>query len=123
MARSWPTRWPRTSLTSARRIATLDLDAPTITDVGELRWTGPTDELTTIAERFDAPDLVGAAAALATSRRGVGADPIDARPAITPIAGTATRQMSPKSGSWTPTSSTSSSPNRPTSRWSKSTVR
>ncbi|MEZ5377064.1 MAG: 5'-3' exonuclease H3TH domain-containing protein [Acidimicrobiales bacterium] len=53
-----------------RRIATLDLDAPTITDVDELRWTGPTDELPTIAERFDAPDLVTRAAALATSRRG-----------------------------------------------------
>ncbi len=51
-----------------RRIATLDLDAPTITNVDELRWTGPTDALGSIADRLDAPDLVAKATALARGR-------------------------------------------------------
>ncbi len=53
-----------------RRIATLDLDAPTITSVDELRWSGPTDDLAAIAERFDAPDLVTRANTLAEARKG-----------------------------------------------------
>ncbi len=53
-----------------RRIATLDLDAPTITNVDELRWTGPTAELAAIAKRFDAPDLITRTAALAEARNG-----------------------------------------------------
>ncbi len=53
-----------------RRIATLDLDAPTIDSVEELRWVGPTDTLSAVAERLDAPDLVTRAEALAAKRRG-----------------------------------------------------
>ncbi len=41
-----------------RRLATLELDAPTASSIDELRWTGPTDEVAVFAERFDAPDLV-----------------------------------------------------------------
>jgi 5'-3' exonuclease len=41
-----------------RRIATVELDAPTIDDVDELEWTGPTDAFAEICERIDAPNLV-----------------------------------------------------------------
>lgn len=51
-----------------RRIATLDLDAPTISSVAELEWTGPTPDLAAIADRLDAPDLVTKADKLAAAR-------------------------------------------------------
>ena len=51
-----------------RRIATLELDAPTITSVGELEWRGPGPELVELAERLDAPSLVARAAKLAERR-------------------------------------------------------
>lgn len=52
-----------------RTIATLALDAPTIANVDELHWRAPTAALAAIAERFDAPDLLTRAAALAEARR------------------------------------------------------
>jgi 5'-3' exonuclease len=52
-----------------RRIATIDLDAPTISDVEELRWTGPTDAFRAIAAELDAPNLVARAERIA-GRRG-----------------------------------------------------
>jgi 5'-3' exonuclease len=51
-----------------RRIATIDLDAPTITDVDELRWMGPTGDLSAVAARLDAPDLITRSQALARER-------------------------------------------------------
>ncbi len=51
-----------------RRIATLDLDAPTVTNVEEMRWTGATPELAALADKLDAPDLVTKAAKLAEGR-------------------------------------------------------
>lgn len=51
-----------------RRIATLDLDAPTIETIEDLRWTGATPDLGPIAARLDAPDLVKKASVLAGSR-------------------------------------------------------
>ncbi len=51
-----------------RRIATVELDAPTFGDVEELRWTGPLPELVEICEHLDAPGLVARAVALAERR-------------------------------------------------------
>ena len=51
-----------------RRLATLDLDAPTITEVDELRWTGPAPELAAFAATIDASDLVAKAERLAAGR-------------------------------------------------------
>ncbi len=51
-----------------RRLATLDLDAPTIGSVDELRWTGATDDLAAIADRLDAPDLLTKSTKLAAGR-------------------------------------------------------
>ncbi|MFN8017506.1 MAG: 5'-3' exonuclease H3TH domain-containing protein [Acidimicrobiales bacterium] len=51
-----------------RLIATINTDAPTITDVEELRWTGPKPELAEVARRLDAPLLVDRAAKLAAAR-------------------------------------------------------
>lgn len=51
-----------------RRIATLDLDAPTISSVSELEWTGANPELAAIADRLDAADLVTKANKLAAAR-------------------------------------------------------
>jgi len=58
-----------------RRLATLDLDAPTITSVDELRWTGPgpAAELAAVATALDAPDLIPRTAKLAAARAGGGA--------------------------------------------------
>ena len=53
-----------------RRLATLEVDAPTASSVDELRWTGPGDGVAEAAERFDAPDLVTRTAALAEARSG-----------------------------------------------------
>jgi hypothetical protein len=51
-----------------RRLATLELDAPTIADVDELRWRGPTPDLAAVARRLDAGDLEPRALALAGQR-------------------------------------------------------
>jgi hypothetical protein len=51
-----------------RRIATLDLDAPTVADVDDLRWAGPTPALAAVADRLDADDVVRRAGQLATTR-------------------------------------------------------
>ena len=51
-----------------KKLATLDLAAPTVDDVDEMRWAGPTDELAAFAEHIDAPDLVTKAAKLAEGR-------------------------------------------------------
>ncbi len=50
-----------------RRIATVERDAPTMTLVDELRWSGPTPELRAIAERLEAPNLVARAERLAAA--------------------------------------------------------
>lgn len=51
-----------------RRIATLELDAPTVENVDELRWRGPGPELAAMAARLDADDLVRRTDQLAASR-------------------------------------------------------
>jgi 5'-3' exonuclease len=51
-----------------RRIATIERDAPTITDVEQLRWTGPTDEFAALAASLDAPNLAARAERLAETR-------------------------------------------------------
>lgn len=51
-----------------RRIATVETEAPTITSVDELEWTGPTDALAEVAERIDAPGLLVRARKLALAR-------------------------------------------------------
>jgi 5'-3' exonuclease len=51
-----------------RRIATLELDAPTFEVVGDLRWWGPTPDLAVVAARIDAPDLVARAERIASAR-------------------------------------------------------
>ena len=51
-----------------RRIATLERDAPTITKVDELRWSGPTDEFGALVERIDGEGLVERIDALAAER-------------------------------------------------------
>lgn len=48
-----------------RLIATINTDAPTISDVEELRWTGPKPELAEVARRLDAPLLIDRAEKLA----------------------------------------------------------
>ncbi len=50
-----------------RRLATLEVDAPTATSIDELRWTGPGEDVAAFAERFDAPDLIKRTAKLATA--------------------------------------------------------
>ena len=52
-----------------RRLATLELDAPTISDVDELRWTGPSDDLDAVVTLLDAVDLRSRTAKLAEVRR------------------------------------------------------
>ena len=51
-----------------RRIATIELDAPTISDVEELRWDGPTAEFEAQAERIEAPNLIARAERIAADR-------------------------------------------------------
>lgn len=51
-----------------KKLATLDLAAPTISDVEELRWTGPTAALPEAAALLDAPDLIERADRLAPRR-------------------------------------------------------
>ena len=47
------------------RVWQLELDAPTIDDVDESRWVGPTDEFRAYAERIDATAIVARVDALA----------------------------------------------------------
>lgn len=51
-----------------RRIATVVTDAPTVTEVGQLRWTGPTDGLADALARIDATRLTGRIEELAAAR-------------------------------------------------------
>jgi len=51
-----------------RRIATVELDAPTFAAVDDLEWPGPTGELVALADRLDAPGLVTRAVKLAEAR-------------------------------------------------------
>jgi 5'-3' exonuclease len=51
-----------------RRIATVELDAPTITNVDDLAWRGPTAGFAAMAAQLDAPALVARAERLATTR-------------------------------------------------------
>jgi 5'-3' exonuclease len=51
-----------------RRIATLDLDAPTVESVDELEWTGPTSDFASLSRSIDAPGLSERADLLAESR-------------------------------------------------------
>jgi 5'-3' exonuclease len=53
-----------------RLIATINTDAPTISNVDELRWTGPTPALAEVARRLDAPALVERANKLAARLAG-----------------------------------------------------
>ncbi|MGI8710019.1 MAG: 5'-3' exonuclease [Acidimicrobiales bacterium] len=53
-----------------RTIATIATDAPTVTSVDELRWTGPTPELADLAAELDADRLVDRADRLAQARLG-----------------------------------------------------
>lgn len=50
-----------------RKIATIDTCAPTISNVDELRWTGPRSDLQAVAEQLDATALVARAEKLATA--------------------------------------------------------
>ena len=52
-----------------KTLATLALDAPTVDNVDEMRWVGPTEALPAFAEFVDAPDLVTKANKLAHARR------------------------------------------------------
>jgi 5'-3' exonuclease len=51
-----------------RRIATVEVDAPTITSVGEIEWRGPRPELVAYCEELEAPGLVTRAVKLAERR-------------------------------------------------------
>ncbi|HVX18397.1 MAG TPA: 5'-3' exonuclease H3TH domain-containing protein [Acidimicrobiales bacterium] len=53
-----------------RRIATIELDAPVMDDVEELRWTGPSKAFVEMCERLEAPGLLRRAVKLATARIG-----------------------------------------------------
>ena len=52
-----------------RRLAVLEVEAPTIENVDELRWTGPTDDLDAVVSLLDIQDLVSRTAKLAEVRR------------------------------------------------------
>jgi len=51
-----------------RRIATVEVDAPTIASVGELEWRGPRPEMVAISEELEAPGLLERAVKLAERR-------------------------------------------------------
>jgi 5'-3' exonuclease len=51
-----------------RRIATVELDAPTIESVDELAWSGPTSDFAAVCAAMDAPGLVTRAERLAAAR-------------------------------------------------------
>ena len=52
-----------------RRVATVELDAPTMGSVDELEWAGPRPEAAAYVERLEAPGLLTRAMALAERRR------------------------------------------------------
>ena len=52
-----------------RRLATLDLDAPVMEDVEDLRWSGPACHLEDVCSHLDAPRLAERARRLAADRR------------------------------------------------------
>jgi hypothetical protein len=49
-------------------VATIDYAAPTMDNIDELFWTGPTDSLASFAERIDATRLVERVEKLAQTR-------------------------------------------------------
>ena len=51
-----------------RHLATLDLDAPVMDDVADLRWTGPADHLEAVCAHIDAPRVAERARRLAAER-------------------------------------------------------
>ncbi|MDG2428563.1 MAG: 5'-3' exonuclease H3TH domain-containing protein [Acidimicrobiales bacterium] len=51
-----------------RNLATLDLDAPVMADVEDLRWTGPADHLEAVCAHIDAPQVADRARRLAEDR-------------------------------------------------------
>jgi 5'-3' exonuclease len=51
-----------------KTLATLALDAPTVDNIDEMRWTGPADNIAEWAEILQAPDLIEHTAKLARSR-------------------------------------------------------
>ena len=51
-----------------KRIATLAFDAPTISSVDELEWTGPRSDFVEVCDRIDAPGLAKRAGKLAAAR-------------------------------------------------------
>ena len=51
-----------------RRIATVEVDAPTIASVGELEWRGPRPDMVAISEELEAPGLLERAVKLAERR-------------------------------------------------------
>ena len=51
-----------------RRLATLEVEAPTASSVDELRWTGPAENIEEVAAFFDADDLVTRTTKLAAVR-------------------------------------------------------
>jgi 5'-3' exonuclease len=51
-----------------KKLATLDVSAPTIDTVDDLRWSGPSDDLAAFARTIDADDLVAKAGRLAAAR-------------------------------------------------------
>ncbi len=51
-----------------RHLATLDLDAPVMADVADLRWTGPADHLEAVCAHIDAPRVAERARRLAAER-------------------------------------------------------
>lgn len=53
-----------------RRIATVVTDAPTIDEVAQLQWTGPTDGIADALDRIESPRLLGRIRELAAKRSG-----------------------------------------------------
>lgn len=53
-----------------RRIATVERDAPTITTVQELAWTGPTEDLVAVCDQIDGDGMLERAVLLADQRAG-----------------------------------------------------
>ncbi len=51
-----------------RHLATLDLDAPVMADVDDLRWAGPSDHLEAVCAHIDAPQAADRARRLAEDR-------------------------------------------------------
>ena len=52
-----------------RRLATLDREAPTVSNIDELRWTGPSDDLDAVVSLLDADDLRSRTMKLAEARQ------------------------------------------------------